>query len=213
MRYDWCSFCGSKKTTFVQRGSSIVNSLINNLLVKLHYQGHNFLEPGTKLNKRLNNDTTPKEWSIPVDRDNVIDYRHNLCYAINNDGKTRNAVCDKNNMLDKLKAVPNPTPAEQRHSLIAETIIGMKKRLGWVLKKVHWTDELTEELHKPVQNCFCKRRIWVSGIADTWAADLVAMTEFAKDNDRYKYLLAVRDVFSEYSRMIPLKIRLEKRWP
>jgi len=58
MEYGWCSFCGSKKTTFNKRGSGIVNSLINNLLVNLHYPIHNFLGPGTKLNKRLNNDTT-----------------------------------------------------------------------------------------------------------------------------------------------------------
>jgi len=48
-------------------------------------------------------------------------------------------------------------------------------------------DELAKELHKPVQNFFRERRVWVSSIDDTWAADLVDMTEFAKFNDGYKY--------------------------
>jgi len=112
MEYGWCSFSGSKKNTFIKQGSSVVNSLINNLPLELHYPSHNFLGPGIKLNKHLNDDTTPKEWSIPVDRDDAIAYRHDLCYAINKDGKTRNSVCDKD-MLDELKAIPNPTPAEQ----------------------------------------------------------------------------------------------------
>jgi len=50
---------------------------------------------------------TPKEWSKPVDRDDAIAYRHDLCYATNKDTKTRNKICDKN-MLDELKAIPNP---------------------------------------------------------------------------------------------------------
>jgi len=51
-----------------------------------------------------------------------------LYYAINKDGKAGTSVCDKN-MLDELKAIPNPTPTEQRHSRIAKTIIGMKSLL------------------------------------------------------------------------------------
>jgi len=87
----------------------------------------------------------------PLDYLSADIIRHDLCYAINKDMKTRNSVCDKN-MLDELKAIPNPTPAEKRHSHIAETIIRMKESLGWGLeKKVCWTDELAEELHKPVQ--------------------------------------------------------------
>jgi len=49
------------------------------------------------------------------------------------------------------------------------------------------------------------------GIDDTWVADLVDMTEFAKFNEDYKYLLMVIDVFSKYGWIIPLKKRPEKR--
>jgi len=48
-------------------GSGLVNNLLNNLPFELHYPGHNFLGTSTKLNKRLNDDMTPKESSKPVD--------------------------------------------------------------------------------------------------------------------------------------------------
>ena len=34
----------------------------------MHLPGHNFTGPGTKLNKRLNPDLTPKKWSKPLNR-------------------------------------------------------------------------------------------------------------------------------------------------
>jgi len=54
----------------------------------------------------------------PIERDDAIAMRHDICYAINKNAKTRNEVCDKK-MLDELNAISNPTPAEQRHSRIA----------------------------------------------------------------------------------------------
>ena len=77
--------------------------------------------------------------------------------------------------------------------------MGLKKKQGV------WTDELAEELHKPVRKKFQKRRVWVSGIDDTWAADLADMSSLAKENDGYKYLLVVIDIFSKYGWLIPLK--------
>jgi len=74
MGYGYCSQCGCKKTTFVESG--LANNLLNNLPIELHYPGHNFPGPGTKLNKRLNDDMTPKEWSKSVDRDDAIAMRH-----------------------------------------------------------------------------------------------------------------------------------------
>lgn len=70
---------------------------------------------------------------------------------------------------------------------------------------VAWTDNLAEELHKPVRKKFYRRRIWVPGVDHTWAADLVEMTAFAKENDGYRYLLTVIDVFSKYGWITPLK--------
>ena len=68
-----------------------------------------------------------------------------------------------------------------------------------------WTDELAEELHKPVVHHFRKRKVYVGGIDDIWAADLVDMQGFAKDNDGVKYLLCVIDLFSRYGWIVSLK--------
>ena len=68
-----------------------------------------------------------------------------------------------------------------------------------------WTDQLAEELHKPVTRKFRKRRVVVNGIDEIWTADLVDMQAFAEYNDGVKYLLTVIDVFSKYGWIVPMK--------
>jgi transposase InsO family protein len=68
-----------------------------------------------------------------------------------------------------------------------------------------WSDELADELHKPVRHHFPKRRVFVRGIDEIWAADLVDMQHYDKFNDGYKYLLTVIDVFSKYAWVRPLR--------
>jgi len=62
-------------------------------------------------------------------------------------------------------------------------------------------------LHKPALKKFRKRRVIVTGIDKIWAADLVDMQAFSKDNDGVRYILSVIDVFSKYGWMIPLKTK------
>src|SRR6218665_3848228 len=45
---------------------------------------------------------------------------------------------------------------------------------------------------------------------ESWAADLVDMQAFAKDNDGFKYLLTVLDTFSKYGWIVPLKDKIGK---
>ena len=68
-----------------------------------------------------------------------------------------------------------------------------------------WTDQLAEELHKPVTKKFPRRKVYVSGVDKIWAADLVDVKTFSKFNGGIKYLLAVIDIFSKYGWMVPLK--------
>ena len=84
------------------------------------------------------------------------------------------------------------------------SMIKTKGNLGLGLKKTRkskWTDQLAEELYKPVTRKFLRRKVYVSGIDKIWAADLVDM----KYNKGVKYLLTVVDIFSKYGWMIPLK--------
>ena len=104
--------------------------MINSLPVEMHLLGHNFTGPGTKLNKRLNADLTPKEWSKPINRIDKAAYHHDICYLKNNDTATRNSVCDKN-MLEEMKNIYNPTIRERMERGLVSTLIGTKKRFGW----------------------------------------------------------------------------------
>ena len=69
-----------------------------------------------------------------------------------------------------------------------------------------WSQQLAEELHKPITRNFRKRRVISHGIDKIWAAaDLVEMQKYSKWNKGIKYLLMVIDVFSKYGWIIPLK--------
>jgi len=73
-----------------------------------------------------------------------------------------------------------------------------------------WTDQLADELHKPIIKNFPKRKVYVNGIDKIWAADLVEMQAFSKSNRGVRYLLTVIDVFSKYGWMLPLKDKTGK---
>ena len=129
-----CKSCGKMKSKILQSGGGRINNLINGLPFEAHLPGHNFTGPGTKLNLRLNEDLTPKTWSIPINRVDDAAYRHDICYAQNKDTKTRNEVCDKT-MLAELKDIYNPTLREKLDKSLVQKIIGTKVRFGWGLKK------------------------------------------------------------------------------
>ena len=132
MKRGTCVICGKTKTQFIanQQGGSILNKMINSLPVEMHLPGHNFTGPGTKLNKRLNKDLTPKAWSKPINRIDKAAYGHDLCYLKNNDTETRNRICDKN-MLKEMKNIYNPTLRERMERGLVSSLIGAKARFGW----------------------------------------------------------------------------------
>ena len=59
-----CAVCGKTKTQFVKSGSGLFSKAVNNLPFELHLPGHNFTGPGTKLDRRLNPDGTPRVETI-----------------------------------------------------------------------------------------------------------------------------------------------------
>jgi len=58
--------------------------------IELHYPGYNFLGPNTNINKLLKG-LNSKYWSRPVDLDDKIACRHDLCYAHHRDRKLEHA--------------------------------------------------------------------------------------------------------------------------
>ena len=89
----------------------------------------------------------------------------------------------------------------------ARFIINTKQKLGLGLPKSKkrksalsndWSQQLAEELHKPITRKFLKRTVISDSIDKNWTADLVEMLKFSKWNKWIKYLLMVIDVFSKY---------------
>ena len=111
-------------------------------------------------------------------------------------------------MLRELAQITNPSLRERMERGLVGNMIKAKANLSLGLKtekKSKWTDQLAEELHKPVTRKFRTRKVYVNGIDKIWAADLVDMQAFSKYNEGVKYLLTVVDIFSKYGWMIPLK--------
>ena len=64
---------------------------------------------------------------------------------------------------------------------------------------------LADELHKPIKRKFQKRPVTFVVIDDTWSADLVDRTSFAKFDKEIKYLLTIIDIFSKYAWAVPMR--------
>ena len=114
-----------------------------------------------------------KEWSIPINRDT----------------KTRNEVCDKP-MLGELSGIVNQTLREIIDKSIVGKLIRAKVNYGLghpIKKNLKFTNDLAEELHKQVIKKFQRRWVNVNGIDEIWAADLIDMQSFSKQNKILAY--------------------------
>ena len=47
---------------------------------------------------------------------------------------------------------------------------------------IDWSQQLADELHKPISKHFSKRKVISNGIDKIWTADLVEMQRFSKWN-------------------------------
>ena len=83
--------------------------------------------------------------------------------------------------------------------------LGVSKKLKNSSSDENWQHQLQDELHKPIKRSFTRRRVIVNGIDKIWCSDLVQMQQFSKWNKSYRYLLMVRDLFSKYGWIVPLK--------
>ncbi len=65
--------------------------------------------------------------------------------------------------------------------------------------------DIAKQLHRGTVRKFQKRRILTTHIDELWAADLLILDKFARQNQGYKYVLNVIDTFSKYLFMEPIK--------
>ena len=114
-----------------------------------------------------------------------------ICYRDNEAGKPE---CDRK-MLVESNALTPWGRREKVDRQLVRGIIGLKHRLGMDI----WSNQLADDLHKPVRKRFQKCSIFAKQVDDIWTADLVDMPPYSRSNSGYKYLLIVIDVFSKYS--------------
>ena len=207
-----CSECGSKKCQFTAKsngGKLDIHAMIGKLPrpnAGFTLPNHKYTGPYNPLHKQLDENDQPLPGQEPYNQVDEIAMHHDICYRDNPQTK---GECDQK-MLNNLSEMKPKNTREKIDKALVSGIIGAKHKFGLGIKtnndaKITWNDQLADELHKPIRKHFPKRRVLVSKIDDTWAADLVDMQKLSKYNNGYRYLLAVIDIFSKYGWLIPLK--------
>ena len=69
---------------------------------------------------------------------------------------------------------------------------------------VSLNEQLAEELHKPVNKKFKRRKVYARFKDNIWAADLAEMGSLSSKNKNVKYLACVVDFFTKYAWVKPL---------
>ena len=98
-----------------------------------------------------------------------------LSYTRYRDNPSGKSECDRK-MLPELNTLIPKGRREKADMLLVRSIIGLKHRSGMGV----WSNQLVNELHKPVQRRFDKRTVFAKQVDDIWAADLVDMSPFSR---------------------------------
>ena len=128
-----CVLCGSTKSRFIsakQKGKGWTD-----LPFELHppvslTKRYSFVGPGTKLNKRLDENKNLLPHSKSVNKLDEIVMNHDICYEKYPQTKERNKICDKK-MFDDIKSNRKTSSINEwimRRG--AKNLIGAKKVLG-----------------------------------------------------------------------------------
>ena len=65
-------------------------------------------------------------------------------------------------------------------------------------------------MHRPARKRYERNPVIVSGIDDTFQADLIDMSGLKEANDGYTFLLSCIDVFSKFAWVVPIKDKTAK---
>ena len=164
--------------------------------------GHKYTGPYNPLQRQLDENDHPIAGQEPFNAVDEASMHHDICYRDNRSKKGKQKCDDK--MLKDLEVLKPKDVRERIDKNVVQKILGGKKRMGW---GIQWSNELADELHKPIRRKFQKRKVVAKTVDDIWTADLVEMQPFSRFNKGYKYLLMVIDVFSKYGWIIPLKTK------
>ena len=167
--------------------------------------GHKYTGPYNPLQDQLDQNDIPIAGQEPFNAVDAISMHHDICYRDNNT-KLGKRKCD-DQMLLELDQIEPKNLRERLDRALVKKIISKKRRLGLGVAAVKWTDQLAEELHKPIRRKFKKRIVFSKAVDDIWAADLVDMQSLSKANSGFKYILMIIDVFSKYGWAVPLRTK------
>ena len=101
--------------------------------------------------------------------------RHDICYR-DNDTPTGKRESDRK-MLAEFNALLPKGRHEKMDTQLALSIIGFKHRIAL---SIDWSNQLANELHKPVRKRFEKRTVFAKQVDDIWTADLVDVSSFSR---------------------------------
>ena len=166
---------------------------------------HKYTGPYNPLHEQLDEFDQPLSGQEPYNAVDAISMRHDICYRDHGTTKQGKHACD-DVMIRALDELDPKTLRERSDKKLVGAIIGTKRKLGWGIED-EWTNELTDELHKPVRRKFRKRTVFTKNVDSIWAADLVDMQYYARTNQGFKYILMIIDVFSKYGWAIPVKTK------
>ena len=166
--------------------------------------GHKYTGPYNPLDEQLDERDIPIIGQEPFNAVDAISMKHDICYRDNKTKRSGKRKCD-DKMLVELDLLEPKSIREKIDRSLVKRAISLKTRLG--LGLIKWSDELADELHKPIRKKFKKRIVFAKNVDDIFAADLIEMLPFAKFNNGYKYILMIIDVFSKYGYAIPLKTK------
>src|SRR5277367_962368 len=111
-------------------------------------------------------------------------------------------------MVNKLKEIyydpSHPASYGCVAKLSAASGLSQKAVKAWLRGQVTYT------LHKTARVRFGSRKYHVSGMDHQWQMDLVDMQAYATDNDGFKYILTVIDMFSRYAWAVAIKSKSPK---
>ena len=122
---------------------------------------HRFTGIYNPLHLQLDSKDNPLPRNEPYNAVDSISMHHDIYYR-DNDTPAGERECD-HKMLAKLNALAPKGRREKVDRQLVRSIIRLKHRMGL---GIHWTNQLANELHKPVRRRFDKRTVFAKQVDD-----------------------------------------------
>ena len=108
-------------------------------------------------------------------------------------------------MLEKENTTPALPGSFSGKSAFIRALAKRGKRIKRKDVDNYLMNEETYTLHRPNRKNYKRNQVIVSGIDDTFQADLIDVSNISRFNNNNKFLLTCIDVFSKYAWVVPIK--------